>query len=243
MVSLKLSSENFLFFKRIPVFFRFSLAAFSFVLGILMQLLLPIKGIFPFEETTLSIYFLIPFIVGFLFLVFTLVLLLPQRITISNKPAVIDQNTGQWEDTTMGQLSDVFNHINRKKVEKKFIVEIFDFHTGKGKFSFFLNLFVISTLYLVILRVSNRFYSTTIIFILDIFLFIIPLWFIVKFEDWEPDFLRKVLFYHNFSTNEKLADMEYEVTPYVFLQKIKMNENSEEFYFPTNVRFSFDFEG
>ncbi|MBD3191368.1 MAG: hypothetical protein GF308_12030 [Candidatus Heimdallarchaeota archaeon] len=236
LTNLSISKEDFQLFKMIDPLLRIVAAFLLVVGGIILQIFLPIKGIYPYETSSVSI---IQFLLGFLLLVIGLALILPERKTVSDVPNLTEK--GKWEESTLKELSDLFNLINQRKKKEKSLASFFDFSKIKGKLVFFSSIIGVSILYILIIWGSNRLYPATVIFLMDILVLMIPLWFVVKVEIWEPEILRKILFYYQFTQQPEIAEMEFTVVPNVELKEVK-DQTSESVFLPTNVRFSIEFD-
>ena len=239
MVELNITKTDFRIFKTIQPMIRIISAVIFAIAGIILQIFMPINGIFPYELKTISY---IPFFVGLVLIIIALLFIFPERMNISEEPKLDDDIAPIWKDTTMKQLSDVFNIINKRKQKEKSIAEFFDLSKPKGKWTFFGAIVGTTVIYLLVLGFSNRLYFSTIIFLLDIYLLLIPIWFIIRIENWNPDILRKILFYYQFSKVDLLDDFEFVTEAAVQLKQIKDPNSSEELMLPVNVRFMIEFE-
>ena len=82
-MDLAISSEDFRLFKKFQPIYRLPVAGVLIVFGFILQLLLPIGGIQPYEMRQLSASFIIPFLLGFLLIVIGLALLFPEQTVLS----------------------------------------------------------------------------------------------------------------------------------------------------------------
>lgn len=189
-MQLNFSNEDFKFIKKLPPLGHIIISFVLALSGIALQIFLPIKGIFPFENTRISY---LSFFVGLVLLVGALLLILPERMQISEEPKLIDDE-GYWTETTMKQLSDIFNTINKRQKKEKRLTSFFDLSSSRGKWTFTLTITLTLILYPVLLFAASRLTWGNFVFIIDIYLFLIPLWFILRIEKWDPEILRKILF-------------------------------------------------
>lgn len=211
--------------------------AFLFIIGgVLFQIFLPINGIYPYETVNISA---IQFFLGLFFLLVGLALIIPERTTVSEVPQLAEER--KWEETTLKDLSDFFNHINKRKKKQKSLASFFDFSSLKGKVTFFSSIIGVIILYILTLWGSNRLEPATIIFLIDILVLMAPLWFILKIEIWEPDILRKILFYYQFTQQPDIGEIEFTAVPHVELKEV-LDQESGDVLLPTNVRFSIEFD-
>ncbi len=239
MVELNITKTDFKIFKTIHPIIRIVCAFFFVIAGVMLQIFIPINGIFPYELKKISF---IPFFVGLVLIIIALLFIFPERMNISEEPK-LDAAAPIWQDTSMKQLSNVFNIINKRKLKEKSIAEIFDLSKSKGKWVFFGSIAGTTVIYLLVLAFSNRLYFSTMIFLLDIYLLMIPIWFTVRIEVWSPDILRKILFYYQFSKVDLLDAVEFVTEAAVQLKPIKDKSSSEgEIMLPVNVRFMIEFE-
>jgi len=236
-MQMNFSNEDFKFLKKLPPLGHIIISLILAIGGIAIQIFLPIKGIFPFENTQISY---VSFIVGLILLVVALLLIFPEGMKINEEPKFVDEE-GYWTETTMKQLSDIFNTINKRQKKETKLVSFFDLSSTRGKWTFTLTITLTLLIYPLLLLAVDRLTIGNLVFILDIYLFLIPLWFIVRIEKWEPEILRKTLFYHQFSQHNNLDDFEYTATPAVHLREVKIGDN-ETVLLPTNIRFMIDFE-
>jgi len=235
---LSLTNEDFKFFKKLPAMPRLVTGLVLALVGLLLQIFLPINGIFPYEETRTPSY---SFVIGLIVLIIAFLLLFPERLVLSEQPPLIEEQP-IWKDYTMKQLSEFFNHINNREKKKKARAAFFDLKKPKGRWIFVTMLFGIAFLYILILGLSKKLFFSTSLFLIDLYLFFIPLWFIIRIETWDPPILRKILFYYQFTQQEDLDEIEFLATPAVQLQRVKDSNTDEEIMLPINVRFMIDFE-
>ncbi len=236
-MQMNFSKEDFRFIQKLSPLGHIII---SFVLalgGLAIQIFLPIKGIFPFENVRVSY---ISFIVGLVLLVAALILIFPEKMQISEEPKLVEQE-GYWTETTMKQLSDIFNTINKRQKKQTKLSSFFNLSSTRGKWTFILTISLTLLVYPLLLLAADRLTWGNFVFIVDIYLFLIPLWFIVRIEKWEPEIIRKILFYHQFSQHDNLDEIEYTATPAVLLREANIGED-ETVLLPTNVRFMIDFE-
>lgn len=238
MVEINITKTDFKLFKTIPPIVRIICAFIFAIVGIMLQIFMPINGVFPYETQDFSY---ISFIVGLVLIIIALLIVFPERIKISEEPKLADV-APIWKETPMKQLSNVFNVINKRKQKEKSIAEFFDLSKPKGKWIFFGAIVGTTAIYLLVLALSSRLIFTTMVFLLDIYLLLIPIWFIIRIESWSPDILRKILFYHQFSKIDLLDDFEFVTEAAVELKPIKDETLSEELLLPVNVRFMIEFE-
>lgn len=238
MVELNITRTDFKIFKTIHPMIRIICALILTIAGIIIQIFMPINGIFPYELKNISY---ISFFVGLVLIIIALLFIFPERMNISEEPK-LDDVAPIWKDTSMKQLSNVFNIINKRKQKEKSIAEIFDLSKPKGKWVFFGAIVGTTAIYLLVLGLSNRLYFSTIMFLLDIYLLLIPIWFIIRIESWNPEILRKILFYYQFSKVDLLDDFEFVTEAAIQLKPIKDQTLSEELMLPVNVRFMIEFE-
>jgi len=238
LVNLEISDESFKLFKKFPVVPRIIIAMLFAVGGLVIQIVLPLKGIFPFESLKVSY---LAFGVGFIFLVVAIILLFPERLIISEKPKLVESKA-IWVDSNMKLLSDYFNLINTREKKVKSNSAFFDLTKAKGKLIFISTILLVTIIYVLVLVFGNRDFPSTYIFLLDIYVILIPLWFVIRIETWEPEIMRKVLFYYQFTKHEELDDMEFLTTPALQLQQIENFDSKEEIMLPINVRFMIDFD-
>ncbi|MFW9922453.1 MAG: hypothetical protein ACFFDW_04095 [Candidatus Thorarchaeota archaeon] len=237
-MEIAISESDFKIYKKINPLLRLIIGFLLAIGGILFQLLVPINGLFPFEQTRISF---VSFIIGFVLLILSVLLLFPERMIVSEEPKLLEDTT-IWTETTLKQLSDVFNVINKRQKNEKTKIAFFDLSTAKGKWTFSLTIIFTTFLYLLILGLTSKLFASTVIFLLDIYLFIIPVFFIVRIKQWNPDILRKILFYHQFSKEDLLDDFEFTTSAGVQLQRIDDPNIEEELMLPINVRFMIEFE-
>jgi hypothetical protein len=238
LASLEITDESFKLFKKFPAIPRIIIALIFALGGLVIQIVLPYNGVFPFESLKVSY---LAFGVGFLFIVIAILLLFPERLVVSEEPELEDSKA-IWVDSNMKLLSDYFNLINTREKKLKSKAAFFDLTKAKGKIIFISTLLGVTIIYILVLVFGNRDFPSTYIFLLDIYALLFPLWFIIRIETWEPDFLRKVLFYYQFTKHEELDDLEFTTTPALQLQQIKDKNLKEEIMLPTNVRFMIDFD-
>lgn len=238
MVELNITKTDFKLIKTIPPIVRIISAFIFAIAGIILQIFMPINGIFPYELKEISY---VSFFVGLILIIIALLFIFPERMNISEEPKLED-SAPIWEETTMKQLSAVFNIINKRKQKEKSIAAIFDLTKPKGKWAFFGAIVGTTTVYLLVLVLSNRFYFSTVIFLLDIYLLLIPIWFIIRIESWNPDILRKILFYYQFSKVDLLDEIEFVTEVALQLKPIKDQALTEELMLPVNVRFMIEFD-
>jgi len=180
-------------------------------------------------------------IIAMLFAVGAIILLFPERLIISEKPKLVESKA-IWADSNMKLLSDYFNLINTREKKVKSNSAFFDLTKAKGKLIFISTILLVTIIYVLVLVFGNRDFPSTYIFLLDIYAILIPLWFVIRIETWEPDIMRKVLFYYQFTKHEELDDMEFLTTPALQLQQIEDIDSIEETMLPINVRFMIDFD-
>ncbi|NHJ33251.1 MAG: hypothetical protein FK732_10330 [Asgard group archaeon] len=238
MVTLEISDESFKLFKKFPVIPRIIIAAVFVVGGLVIQIVLPISGIFPFESQEISY---VAFGLGLAFIVMGIILLFPERLVVSEEPKLGDSKA-IWVDSDMRFLSDYFNLINTRKKKEKLRSAFFDLTKPRGRWIFISTILGVTLIYILVLVLGNRNFPSTFVFLLDIYALIIPIWFVIRIKSWEPDILRKVLFYYQFSKHEELDDYEFTTTPALQLQQIKEKKVKEELMLPVNVRFMVDFD-
>jgi len=238
LVNLEISDESFKLFKKFPAIPRIIIAVIFAIGGLVIQIVLPQGGVFPFES--LKVLYL-AFGVGFLFIIIAIILLFPERLVIAEEPK-LEESKAIWVDSNMKLLSDYFNLINTREKKIKSKSAFFDLTKTKGKIIFIITLLGVTGIYIMVLVFGNRDFPSTYIFLLDIYALLIPLWFIIRIEMWEPDILRKVLFYYQFTKHEELDDLEFTTTPALQLQQIKDKNLKEEIMLPINVRFMIDFD-
>jgi hypothetical protein len=238
LVKLEITDESFKLFKKFPAIPRMIIAVIFALGGLVIQIVLPLNGIFPFESLKVSY---VAFGVGFVFIIISILLLLPERLVVSEEPKLTDSKA-IWVDSNMKLLSDYFNLINTRQKKVKSKSAFFDLTKFKGKVIFISTILGVTIIYILVLVFGNRDFPSTYIFLLDIYAFLIPLWFIIRIETWEPDILRKVLFYYQFTKHEELDDFEFTTTPALQLQQIEEFDSKEEIMLPINVRFMIDFE-
>ena len=238
LVNLEISDESFKLFKKFPVVPRIIIAILFAVGGLVIQIVLPLNGIFPFESIKVSY---LAFGVGFIFLVVAIILLFPERLVISEKPKLVESKA-IWVDSNMKLLSDYFNLINTREKKVKSNSAFFDLTKAKGKLIFISTILGVTIIYVLVLVFGNRDFPSTYIFLLDIYAILIPLWFVIRIETWEPEIMRKVLFYYQFTKHEELDDMEFLTTPALQLQQVEDFDSKEEIMLPINVRFMIDFD-
>lgn len=238
LVNLEISDESFKLFKKFPVIPRLIIAFIFAIGGLVIQIVLPQKGIFPFESLKVSY---LAFGVGFIFIIISIILLFPERLVISEEPKLVDSKA-IWVDSNMKLLSDYFNIINTREKKRKSKSAFFDLTKAKGKVIFISTILGVTFIYVLVLILGNRDFPSTYIFLLDIYAFLFPLWFIIRIKTWEPEILRKVLFYYQFTKHEELDDFEFTTTPALQLQQLEEVDSKEEIMLPINVRFMIDFE-
>lgn len=238
-MALQISKNDFKLFKTIPPIIRIIAGVILLLGGLAIQITLPINGLYPFEQREISP---VAFFLGYVVLIIALLLLFPERLVVSEEPKLVDDETPIWIDTSMKQMSNVFNVINKRKKENRSKIAFFDLNYPKGKWTFSLVIIFLTFFYLLILGLTNRLFGSTIIFLLDIYLFIFPVWFIIRIEDWNPDILRKILFFYQFSKDDNLDDYEFSTSAAVQLQRIAEKETDEELMLPINVRFMIEFD-
>jgi hypothetical protein len=237
MVELPFGQEDFKFLKKFPVLPRCILALSLIIIGFLIQLILPIGGLSPYETTSLSP---IQFFLGYALLLFGVFLIIQERKEISEKPD-FTQEAGIWQDCSMKELSDYFNLLNMRLKENKKRTAYFDISQRKGLWLFIFSLLGITGIYLLILLLANRLYFSTAIFLLDLYTIYIPLWLIIKVELWDPDIIRKILYFYQLQQKESNIPESYIMDPAVYLQSYKDKEGTKN-YLPLNVRFEIVFE-
>ncbi|MCK5046492.1 MAG: hypothetical protein KAS22_07920, partial [Candidatus Heimdallarchaeota archaeon] len=137
---------------------------------------------------------------------------------------------------------DYFNLINTREKKVKSNSAFFDLTKAKGKLIFISTILGVTIIYVLVLVFGNRDFPSTYIFLLDIYAILIPLWFVIRIETWEPEIMRKVLFYYQFTKHEELDDMEFLTTPALQLQQVEDFDSKEEIMLPINVRFMIDFD-
>ncbi len=238
LLAFTVSKDDFFLFKNFPVIPRLATGIVFGVLGLLFQILLPINGIFPFETTAVSY---VSFILGLVLIIVALLLLFPRQLKIAEKPKLSEEK-GIWTDTTMKQLSDYFNLINTRKKNQKKYAAFFDLTKPKGRWTFAGTLFGVTLIYILSIALSSRFYLSTMLFLVDIYILLVPLWFVIRIECWEPEILRKILFYYQFTKHEELDELEFTTTPAIQLQQIIDPDLKDEIMLPYNVRFMIDFD-
>lgn len=238
LIQLNVANDDFRIFKKIPVIARI-IGSFIFLIGgILIQIFLPINGIFPYEMKTIAY---VPFFVGLILLAIAIVLIFPEKKVISEEPE-FTEDPPIWEETSMNNLSEFFNIINKRNKKQKSLASSFDISQPKGRWIFIASLFGVTIIYLLVLGLINRLFLSTILFLIDIYLFLIPLWLVIRIKSWNPDILRKILFYYQFQKDENLDEYEFETSAAVQLRRMKTEENTEEIMVPENVRFMIEFE-
>ena len=237
MVQINISDNDFRIFKQIPFIARIAGAFLFLIGGLAIQIFLPINGIYPFEMKSIAY---IPFFLGLIMLVLALLLMFPERMKISEEPKLTD-DPPVWEDTSMNQLSSFFNIINKRNKKETSLASSFDLSCSKGRWVFIGSFLGITIIYLLVLGLINRLYLSTTLFLLDIYLFLIPLWFIIRIESWNPEILRKILFYYQFQKDENLDEYEFTTSAAVQLRKMDTG-NDEIIMVPVNVRFMIEFE-
>ena len=236
-MALTITNDDFKFLKKFPALPRMIIGIAFALFGVFIQIFLPINGIFPYEETKTPSY---SFIIGLVFLVIALFLLFPERLKISEEPLLADEKP-IWTEYTMKQLSELFNHINNREKRQKKRAAYFDLSKPKGRWIFVTVLFGVAFLYILILGLTKKLFFSTGLFLIDLYLFFLPLWFIIRIDYWEPEILRKILFYYQFTQQEDLDELEFLATPAVQLQRVKTPKREEEIMLPLNVRFMIDF--
>lgn len=237
-MEIAISQTDFKIYKKINPIVRLVVGFLFAIGGILIQLLVPINGLFPYEQTEISF---VSFIIGLVLLLLSVLILFPERMIVSEEPKLIE-DTAIWTETTLKQLSDVFNVINKRQKNEKSKIAFFDLSTTKGKWTFSLTIIFIAVIYLLVLGLTNRLFGSTTIFLIDIYLFIIPIFFIVRIKQWNPDIIRKILFYHQFSKDDLLDEQEFITSAGVQLQRVDDSSSQEEIMLPVNVRFMIEFE-
>ena len=236
MVELNITKNDFKILKTIPPVIRIISAFLLAISGIMIQIFLPIQGIYPYEMKTISY---VSFFVGLVLIVLALLFVLPERAKIAEEPKTVDSVPPVWEEISMKQLSNVFNVINKRKQKEKNLAAFFDLTKPKGKWTFSGAIILTTAIYILVLALSDRLYFSTFLFLIDIYLLMIPLWLIIRIKTWNPDILRKILFYHQF-TKEDILD-EFEFTSEAAVQ-LKLIDSEEELMLPQNVRFMIEFE-
>ncbi len=238
MVDLIIKKEDFWLFKGFPLIPRLIIGFLLAITGIVFQIVLPIGGIFPFEQTEISIG---SFLIGLILIIAAILLLYPKRMKLTEEPKLSEEKP-IWIDSKMKVLSDYFNLLNNRERKQKKFAAIFDLKKPKGRWLFVTIIFGIGILYILFLAIANRLFISTSLFLVDIYLFIIPLWFIIRIDYWEPEILRKILFYYQFTQQEELEEIEFITTPAIELQQLADKGVKGEVMLPTNVRFMIDFE-
>ncbi|MHA1126683.1 MAG: hypothetical protein ACTSO7_13285 [Candidatus Heimdallarchaeota archaeon] len=236
-MQMNFSNDDFKFLKKLPPLGHIIISIVLLLGGIAIQIFLPFKGIFPFENPRITY---LSFIVGLVLLVIALLLIFPERMKISEEPKLLEDE-GYWTETTMKQLSDIFNTVNKRKKKETKLASFFDLTTSRGKWTFTLTITLTLIAYPLLLLAANRLTWGNFVFIIDIYLFVTPLWFILRIKKWEPEILRKILFYHQFSQHANINEIEYTATPAVQLKEAQLGVG-ETVLLPTNVRFMIDFE-
>ncbi|NHJ85071.1 MAG: hypothetical protein FK734_06390 [Asgard group archaeon] len=236
MVTIDIKNNDFLIFKKIPYIPRLVIASLLAIFGIIVQLFIPIQGIFPFEQTSVSP---VTFTIGLVLLILAVLLLFPIRLIISEEPK-LSTDSPIWKDATMKQLSDVFNAINTRQKKQKSNAAFFDLTKSKGRWIFLAAIVGVTLIYLLLLLAVNRLFFSTILFLIDFYILIVPLWFIIRIEYWEPDIMRKILFYYQFTKHEDLDEVEFITTPAIQLQRVIDPSSDDEIMLPINVRFMID---
>ncbi|MHA1220486.1 MAG: hypothetical protein ACTSQB_02005 [Candidatus Heimdallarchaeota archaeon] len=240
MVNITIKEDDFILFKKFPVIARL-VTGFSLIIGgVILQLVLPIGGIFPFEQQEVMWE---SFLIGLALIIIGLLLVYPSKLELSEKP-VLSSEKSIWKDYTMKGLSNLFNLLNNREKKQKKRAAIFDLKKPKGRWLFLTTIVGIFLLYLSVLAIGGRFQvGSAYLFLIDIYLLIIPMWFVIRIEYWEHDILRKILFYYQFTQQDDLDELEFITTPAVELQRI-LDENikDDEVMLPVNTRFMIDFE-
>ncbi|HUT81793.1 MAG TPA: hypothetical protein VMZ29_11375 [Candidatus Bathyarchaeia archaeon] len=237
MVNLTIKKEDFWLFKGFPVIPRLITGFLMAIMGIVFQIVLPIGGIFPFEQNKVSLG---SFLIGLFLIIAAVVLLYPKRMKISEEPKLSEEKP-IWVDSKMKVLSDYFNLLNNRERKQKKIAAMFDLKKPKGRWLFVTILFGVGLLYVMFLVIANRLFISTSLFLIDIYLLVLPLWFIIRIEYWEPEVVRKILFYYQFTQQEELEEIEFITTPAIQLQQLADSGVEGEVMLPINVRFMVDF--
>ena len=123
MVELNITKNDFKILKTIPPVLRVISAFLLAISGIMIQIFLPIQGIYPYEMKTVSY---VSFFVGLVLIVLALLFVLPERAKITEEPKTVDSVPPVWEEISMKQLSNVFNVINKRKQKEKNLAAFFD---------------------------------------------------------------------------------------------------------------------
>jgi hypothetical protein len=236
--TFRITKKSFRLLPNFPLIPRIVSIVALVIAGIVIQIVVPINNQFPYELPSISI---ISFIIGLVLLIGALILVFPANIPISEIPKTSTE-AAHWEETTMKKLSDYFNVINKRHRQGKRAASFFDIRKRKAKLLFILSIFLVFGLYLLLLYVTNRLYPATLIFLVDIYLFLLPIWFAIKVDIWEPDVLRKILFYYQFTRHEELDELEFRSEPAVELREIIDEDFKQELFLPTNVRFDVFFD-
>ncbi|MHA1505515.1 MAG: hypothetical protein ACTSPT_10045, partial [Candidatus Heimdallarchaeota archaeon] len=151
-MQMNFSKEDFRFIQKLSPLGHIII---SFVLalgGLAIQIFLPIKGIFPFENIRVSY---ISFIVGLVLLVAALILIFPEKMQISEEPKLVEQE-GYWTETTMKQLSDIFNIINKRQKKQTKLSSFFSLSSTRGKWTFILTISLTLLVYPLLLLAADR---------------------------------------------------------------------------------------
>ncbi|MBN1328892.1 MAG: hypothetical protein JXA54_05405 [Candidatus Heimdallarchaeota archaeon] len=237
MVNLTIKKEDFWLFKGFSLIPRLITGFLLAIVGIIFQIILPIGGIFPFEQTKVSIG---SFLIGLLCIIAAAFLLYPKRMELSEEPKLSEEKP-IWVDSKMKVLSDYFNLLNNRERKQKKIAAMFDLKKSKGRWIFITILFGVGFLYILFLAVANRLFLSTSLFLVDFYILILPLWFVIRIDYWEPEILRKILFYYQFTQQEELEEIEFITTPAIQLQQLVESGVKGEVMLPINVRFMIDF--
>ncbi|NHJ47849.1 MAG: hypothetical protein FK733_08685 [Asgard group archaeon] len=239
MTALSLKKDDFKLIKKFPVIPRLITGILLIIIGIITQIFLPNSyGIFPFEEQKINF---VSFFLGFFLLIIAVVLLFPERLVISEKPILVDE-TPFWKDSKMKSLSDVFNYLNNREKKQKSAAAFFDLKKSKGRWIFFAVIVILPLLYFVPLSLADKVSGSSSLFIFDLYLLVVPWWFVIRVEYWEHELLRKILFYYQFTKQDLLDELEFVTSPAVQLQRLKTPEAKDELYLPIDVRFMVDFD-
>jgi hypothetical protein len=239
VVTLNLEKEDFKLFKKFPVIPRLITGILLIIIGIITQIFLPnTNGIFPFEEPNINF---LSFILGLILLICGVVLLFPERLIISEKPPLAEEKPF-WKDAKMKDLSNLFNYLNNREKKEKSKAYFFDLTKPKGRWIFLSLIIFIPLIYFIPLALANKLFASSGVFIFDIFLLVIPWWFVIRIELWEHELLRKILFYYQFTKQELLEEFDFLTTPALELQQVADEKLEKELFMPINVRFMIDFD-
>jgi hypothetical protein len=238
VVALYLNREDFKLFKKFPVIPRLITGLTLIILGVILQVFLPNRnGILPFEDQQINF---LSFILGYILLIIAVGILFPERLIVSEKPQLID-GSSIWKDSSMTFLSDVFNYLNTREKKQKSKAAFFDLSQSRGLWTFISIVLLIPVLYFVPLSLANKIFASSSLFIFDLYLLVIPWWFVIRVEQWDHELLRKILFYYQFTKQDLLDELEFTTTPAIKLQQVK-GSNIGELMMPVDVRFMIDFE-